>query len=68
VVAQIITSHKSNLPVWLEVLSGNSSDKESFAETVKVYVQPTFRTPVTTDLGIIIKAGMNFSNFPLELR
>jgi hypothetical protein len=29
---------------------------------------PTFRTPVTTDLGIIIKAGMNFSNFPLELR
>lgn len=39
VVAQIITSHKSNLPVWLEVLSGNSSDKESFAETVKVYVQ-----------------------------
>lgn len=28
VVAQIITSHKSNLPVWLEVLSGNSSDKE----------------------------------------
>jgi transposase len=39
VVAQIITSHKSNLPVWLEVLSGNSSDKQSFAETVKVYVQ-----------------------------
>lgn len=34
-VAQIITSHKSNLPVWLEVLSGNSSDKESFSESVK---------------------------------
>jgi transposase len=39
VVAQIITSHKSNLPVWLEVLSGNSSDKESFAQTVKAYCQ-----------------------------
>lgn len=37
VVAQIITSHKSNLPVWLEVLSGNSSDKESFAESVTAY-------------------------------
>jgi transposase len=39
VVAQIITSHKSNLPVWLEVLSGNSSDKDSFAQTVKAYCQ-----------------------------
>ena len=39
VVAQIITSHKSTLPVWLEVLSGNSSDKESFAKTVKAYCQ-----------------------------
>jgi transposase len=38
-VAQIITSHKSNLPVWLEVLSGNSSDKESFSQTVKAYCE-----------------------------
>ena len=37
VVAQLITSHKSNLPVWLEVLSGNSSDKESFSESVTAY-------------------------------
>ncbi len=37
VIAQIITSHKSNLPVWLEVLSGNSSDKGSFSESVKAY-------------------------------
>jgi transposase len=37
VVAQIITSHKSNLPVWLEVLSGDSSDKESFSESVMAY-------------------------------
>jgi transposase len=39
VVAQIITSNKSNLPVWLEVLSGNSSDKESFSESVKAYCE-----------------------------
>ena len=39
VVAQIITSHKSNLPVWLEVLSGNSSDKESFSESVTAYCE-----------------------------
>lgn len=39
VVAQIITSHKSALPVWLEVLSGNSSDKNSFPESVSAYCQ-----------------------------
>jgi transposase len=39
VVAQIITSHKSALPVWLEVLSGNSSDKESFPKSVAAYGQ-----------------------------
>jgi transposase len=39
VVAQIITSHKSALPVWLGVLSGNSSDKESFPKSVAAYGQ-----------------------------
>lgn len=37
VVAQLITSHKSALPVWLEVLSGNSSDKDSFPKSVAAY-------------------------------
>lgn len=37
VVVQLITSHKSNLPVWLEALSGNRSDKASFPESVKAY-------------------------------
>jgi len=37
VVAQLITSHKSALPVWLEVLSGNSSDKDSFPKSVTAY-------------------------------
>lgn len=37
VVAQLITSQRSALPVWLEVLSGNSSDKDSFANSVEAY-------------------------------
>lgn len=37
VVEQLITSQKSALPVWLEVLSGNSSDKESFPLSVEAY-------------------------------
>lgn len=37
VVVSLITSQASALPLWLEVLDGNSSDKESFAETIKTY-------------------------------
>lgn len=39
VVAQIITSPKSALPIWLEVLSSKSSDKESFPKSVAAYGQ-----------------------------
>lgn len=39
VVVQLITQHKSALPVWLEVLSGNSNDKKTFKETVKAYTR-----------------------------
>ncbi|HMN29527.1 MAG TPA: IS1634 family transposase [Caldilineaceae bacterium] len=39
VVVQLITSQRSALPIWLEVLSGNSSDKESFALSVEAYCQ-----------------------------
>jgi transposase len=37
VVVQLITSQRSALPVWLEVLSGNSSDKETFPLSVEAY-------------------------------
>lgn len=37
VVVQLITHHKSALPVWLEVLSGNSNDKKTFKATIKAY-------------------------------
>jgi transposase len=39
VVLQLITHHKSTLPVWLEVLSGNSNDKKTFKDTIKAYYQ-----------------------------
>ena len=37
VVLQLITQHKSALPIWLEVLNGNSNDKKTFTATVKAY-------------------------------
>ncbi len=37
VVLQLITHNKSALPVWLEVLSGNSNDKKTFKATIKAY-------------------------------
>jgi transposase len=45
VVAQIISSQKSALPVWLEVLSGNSSDKASFADSVVAYCKQLSEAP-----------------------
>jgi transposase len=38
VVVTLITSQASALPLWLEVLDGNSSDKVSFRESVQAYV------------------------------
>lgn len=37
VVVSLITSQQSSLPLWLEVLDGNSSDKDSFQPTVQAY-------------------------------
>jgi transposase len=37
VVLQLITTHKSSIPLWIEALSGNSSDKKSFSSTVKEF-------------------------------
>ncbi len=39
VVVSLITGHRSQLPVWMETLSGNSSDKESFPKTVRAFCQ-----------------------------
>jgi transposase len=39
VVVTLITSQASALPLWLEVLDGNSSDKESFRRSVQAYTR-----------------------------
>lgn len=37
VVVTLITNQKGRIPLWLEALDGNSSDKTSFRETVDAY-------------------------------
>jgi transposase len=37
VVVSLITGHRSHLPVWMEALSGNHSDKDSFPETIQAF-------------------------------
>jgi transposase len=37
VVLQLICAHKSSIPLWIEALSGNTSDKKSFTATVKEF-------------------------------
>ncbi|MCA9926762.1 MAG: IS1634 family transposase [Anaerolineales bacterium] len=37
VVVTLITSQKGGIPLWLEALDGNSSDKNSFGESVDAY-------------------------------
>jgi transposase len=39
VIVTLITSQQSALPLWLEVLDGNSSDKKSFPASVHAYCQ-----------------------------
>jgi transposase len=36
-IVQLITTESSALPIWLEVLSGNSSDKASFVPSIQAY-------------------------------
>ena len=37
VVASMMCAYKSSIPVWIEVLSGNSNDKKSFRETIRKF-------------------------------
>jgi transposase len=39
VVVNLITGHRSQLPVWMEALSGNQSDKQSFPDTIQAFCQ-----------------------------
>lgn len=37
VVVNLITAHRSQLPVWMEALSGNQSDRASFPKTIQAF-------------------------------
>ena len=37
VVASMMCAYRSSIPVWIEVLSGNSNDKVSFRQTIKKF-------------------------------
>lgn len=38
-VCSMICAYKTSIPLWMETLSGNSSDKTSFSASIKKYVQ-----------------------------
>ena len=37
VVVNLITTHRSQLPVWMESLSGNAADRKSFPKTIQAF-------------------------------
>jgi transposase len=37
VIVSLMCTYRSSIPIWIESLSGNSSDKKSFRETIKKY-------------------------------
>ena len=48
VIVQIISANRSTLPIWIEVLSGNTSDQKSFAETIKQFQKQFDRNQMPT--------------------
>jgi transposase len=38
VILQLISEHQAGIPIWMTALSGNSSDKESFRQTLKEHL------------------------------
>ncbi len=39
VVVSLITAHQSSIPVWIQILDGNTSDKKSFPEAIENYIE-----------------------------
>lgn len=37
VIVSLMCTYKSSIPLWIETLSGNSSDKKSFRKSIKLY-------------------------------
>ncbi len=39
VILQLICEHQASIPLWMDALSGNSSDKASFRETLNAHLE-----------------------------
>ena len=39
VILQLICEHQAGIPLWMDALSGNSSDKESFRQTLNTHLK-----------------------------
>lgn len=39
VVVSLITAHQSAIPIWIQILDGNTSDKKSFPEAIENYME-----------------------------
>ena len=39
VILQLISEHQTGIPLWMDALSGNSSDKESFRQTLNAHLK-----------------------------
>lgn len=62
VVVSLMCSYRSSIPVWLEVLSGNSSDKKSFAQSIKEYKKQfeAKKLPyIVADSALFTKEGLS---------
>jgi transposase len=54
-VLTLITGHRSYLPVWMEALSGNRSDKESFPKTVQAFCE---QMKTGSDLYFVVDSAL----------
>jgi len=62
VVAALVTTHQAAIPTWLEALSGNSSDKSSFPQTVAAYQEqltPDEESYFVADSALYSKANLS---------
>ena len=62
VMLQIISANRSTLPIWIEVLSGNTSDQKSFAETIRQFQKQFDRNQMPTmvmDAAFYSKENIN---------
>lgn len=69
VVVTLITSQKGRIPLWLEALDGNSSDKASFSQSVDAYCQHlTEAEPPWFVLDSAAYTAKNIANWGCEKR